>query len=208
MKAMVRTEFPILRVFDALSHRVLAGLDAIDRADSRRRALRSPVIWLSVVALAACLAVVTINVRSQSRNQTFDAAIASFERSQQKFTPTVGAKSLDDLAAALIYQFGVAPVWDFTSLDMVSIGGQIDHSSDGSPVAHTFYKGSKRSLLCILNREQVERSLSGGTVINGIHLYRYRGFTIAATNRYTVFCLMVTNLPPSELERALEQRRD
>jgi anti-sigma factor RsiW len=205
LKATIRTELPMLRASDALHHRVRAGLDAIDRADTRRRALRSPVMWLSAVALAASLALVTIKLRAQPRNPMFDAAIASFERSQQNFVPTVGAKSVDELAVALINQFGVALVWDFTSMNLLPVGGRIEHAPDGSPVAYTMYEGSKGSLLAIITREDVVRPPSGGTVIKGIHIYQYQGFTIAETNRYAVLCVMVTRLSPGELERAFER---
>lgn len=205
MKAMIRGEAPMYRAPDALRERICRGLDEIDRAGARRRPMRTRMMWVSAAALAACLALAIVNMRAQPRDPMFDAAIVSFERSQKNFAPTVGTRSVDDLARALINQFGVALVWDFTSVGMVPVGGRVDHSADGQPVAYTMYKGDKGSLLCIIKREDLVHPLSGGTVVKGIHIYRYKGFTIAATNRYSVFCVMVTQLSPDELARALER---
>lgn len=203
LKAMIQAELPTLKAPEALRQRIRAGMDEIDRAAARQqRAMRSRVTWLAGAALAACLALVIVNLRAQAQNQVFDAAIASFEQSQRNFSPTVGTRSVDELAVTLINQFGVALVWDFTSLGMAPVGGRVDHTLDGKPVAYTLYKGGKDSLLCIIKREDVLPRLSGGTVVKGIHIYKYKGFTIAATNRYSVFCVMVTKVPPNEVARA------
>ena len=176
LKATIRTELPMLKAPDALRQRIHAGLDRIDRANTRRRrVLRSPIMWLSATALAASLALVifNLNLRGQPQNPMFDAAIASFERSQQHFVATVGTKSVDDLALALIKQFGIAVLWDFSSMGVLPVGGRIDQTPDGKAVAYALYKGSRGTLLSIINREDVLHPLIGGTVVKGIHVYEY-----------------------------------
>jgi hypothetical protein len=77
--------------------------------------------------------------------------------------------------------------------------------ADGKVIAYSLYKGGKGSLLCIIDRDEDFRFPPGDQVVKGIHLYRYKGYSIAATNRYSVFCVMITDLPLSDLARAFEQ---
>lgn len=207
LKSIIREEFPILTAPEALRARISAGMDEIDRGSVRRRpVLRSRITWIAAAALAASLALVVVNIRGQAQDRLFDNAIASFERTHNSFNPNVGTRSVDELAVTLINQFGVALVWDFSSVGMAPVGGRVEHTADGKPVAYTMYKGGKDSLLCIIKREDVMPALSGGTVVRGIHVYRYKGFTIAATNRYSVFCVMVTNVPADEIARAFAKQ--
>src|SRR6202011_1770784 len=143
---------------DGLRRRILASLDAADRAEARRMRtfrLKRPPVWIAAASLAACMAVIVFNLRTHSvENPAFDAAVASFVDSERKFVPTVGAGSTDELAVAMINQFGVPLVWDFSSIGLSSRGGRIDKMPDGKDVAYSLYKGSKGSLLCIINRDE------------------------------------------------------
>jgi len=208
-RAMLRENVPQIPAPDALRQRISASLDAADRAESRimsARRFKRPIRWAAAVAIAALLAVIIVNGRTHSTaNPAFDAAIASYVDSQRKFVPTVGAASTDELAVALINQFGVPLVWDFSSIGLTSRGGRIDKTPDGKVVAYSLYQGSKGSLLCIIKRDDSFRFPSGDQVVKGIHFYRYKGYSIAATNRYSVFCVMVTNLSVADLERALDR---
>lgn len=203
LKAIIRAGLPTLSAPQTLRERIRTGMDEIDRAALSRRRLRGWVGWTAAAAaLAAALAFAIINFRGQPRNPMFDTAIASFERAQTNFAPSAGTRSADELALTMINQFGIAMVWDFSSMGLTPVGARVEHTADGRPVAYTLYTGGKGSLLCIIKREDVMPQLSGGTVVKGIHIFRYKGFTIAATNSYAVFCVMVTNLPPDEVARA------
>jgi hypothetical protein len=193
-----------------LRQRILTSLDAVDRNEARiARAHRfnKPQLWVAAVSLAACLALITFNLKRRSvENPVFDAAIASYVDSERKFVPTVGAGSNDELAVALINQFGVPLVWDFSSIGLTSQGGRIDKMPDGKVVAFSLYKGSRGSLLCIINRREAFRFPSGDQVVKGIHLYRYKGYSLAVTDRYSsVFCVMVTDLSVADLARAFSR---
>jgi anti-sigma factor RsiW len=208
-KALLQKGFPIIAAPAALRERISAALDAIDRAQPRARVrvFRRPRLWMAVGgSLAACLAMLVVNFSlRETANPMFDPAVASFLESEKDFSPNVGSRSTDALAVALIEQFGVAPIWDFSSLGLVSAGGRIDHTADGKAVAYMLYKGAQGSLLCKIDREEVFHFPSGGRVVKGVHIYRYKGFSIAATNRYAVFCVMVTRLPVAQVARAFDQ---
>jgi hypothetical protein len=170
------------------------------------RRFNRPPLWIAAASLAAGLAVMVFNLRPhQADNPSFDRAIAAYVDSERRFVPTVGASSADELAAELIDQFGVPLVWDFSSIGLTSRGGRIDKQADGKVVAYALYKGSKGSLLCIVNRREEFQFPPEDQIVKGIHLYRYKGYSIAATDRYSVFCVMVTDLSVEDLARALDQ---
>jgi hypothetical protein len=208
-RLMLKENVPVIAAPEALRQRIAASLDAVDRAQARKTRLRSfnrPPLWLVAASLAACLAIMVFNLRSRpGGNPAFDAAIASYQGSQKEFVPTVGSKSPDDLAVALINQFGVPLVWDFSAIGLASKGGRIDKAPDGAAVAYSLYKGSRGSILCIITRNEPFRFPLGDQVVKGIHLYRYKGYSIAATDRYSVFCVMVSDLSLDELARAFER---
>ena len=208
-KALLQKGPPIIAAPKALRERISAALDAIDRAQpkARVRIFRRPLLWMAIGgSLAACLALLVVNFSlTEPGNPMFDSAVASFLNSEKGFSPNVGSGSTDALAVALIEQFGVAPIWDFSSLDLASVGGRIDHTADRKAVAYTLYKGGQGSLLCRIDREEVLHFPSGGRVVKGVHIFRYKGFSIAATNRYAVLCVMVTRLPLEQLARAFDQ---
>jgi len=208
-RVMLKENVRVIPAPDSLRQRILASLDAADHAQAkvtRRRRLRRPPFWIAAASLAACVALVIFNFRTRSiKNPTFDSAIASYVDSERKFVPTVGAKSTDDLAAALINQFGVPLVWDFSSIGLASQGARIDKMPDGKVVAYSLYTGSKGSLLCIIRRADDFRFPPGDQVVKGIHLYRYKGYSIATTNRYAVFCVMISDLPQADLARVFDR---
>ena len=203
-KAMVQKAIPIVSAPDALRRRIIEAFDAEDRAQRKARARisRRPMLWIAATSIAAAVLMLVVNLNlNRAANPTFDAAIAAYLKSEQSFTPTVGAGSNDDLALAMINQFGVPMVWDFSSIGLAPAGGRIDHTTDGKAVAYSMYKGSSGSLLCIIKRTDKFNFPSSDQVVKGIHLYRYKGFSIAATDRYAVFCVMVTRLPIADLAR-------
>lgn len=213
-KTMIHERVRIIPAPDALRRRIGAALDAADEAESRvhlvarRKAfVRRPAFWMTAASLAASIALLVLNFRIyQPANHTFDAAIASYRTSEKKFVPTVGAGSNAELAEALINQFGVPLVWDFSSIGLAPVGGRIDHDSDRKVVAYSMYKGNNGSLLCIIDREEQFHFPPGGQLVKGIHIYSYKGYSIAATDRYaSVFCVMVTRLPADDLARAFNQ---
>jgi hypothetical protein len=207
-RAMLRENIPEVPAPEALRRRILASLDAVDRAEARVTRLRRfqrPGLWVAAASLAACLAVMVFNLRMrQADNPAFDTAIAAYVDSERQFVPTVGRASSDELAVALINQFGVPLVWDFSAVGLTSKGGRIDKTADGKVVAYSLYKGRKGSLLCIIDRSEDFRFPPGDQTVKGVHLYRYRGYSIAATNRYSVFCVMVTDLSIADLARAFD----
>ncbi len=187
-----------------LRARILAALNEVDReAEARER--RRIVAWISVGTIAACLvAIVFMQLRPVS-NPTFDAAIATFNKMEPNFTPNVPSNSPDQLAAAFIYQFGVPMAWDFSLLGLSTVGGRFEHNSDGAPVGYSLYKGDRGALLCIVYRDEAFNFPRGGELVKGIHLYRYKGYSIAATRRYAVFAILVTKLPASDLSQVFAQ---
>ena len=209
MKAEIQTVTAV-RAPQELRARILAALDEVDReseraASPRRRSLSRTFRWMAAGAIAACLvAVVTLRVTIQS-NPTFDSAIATFEKSQQNFTPNIPSNSADALAASFITQFGVPMAWDFSSLGLSVAGGRIDHQPDGRVVGYSMYKGGRGSLMCIIYRADAMAFPPGGQLVKGIHLYQYKGYAIAETNRYAVFSIMVSTLPASELQQVFAQ---
>jgi hypothetical protein len=208
-RIMIQENLRVIPAPGALRQRILTSLDAVDRAEARIarvRRFRRPQLWVAAASLAACLALIIFNLQRRSvESPVFDDAIASYVDSERKFVPTVGIGSNDDLAVALINQFGVPLVWDFSSIGLTSQGGRIDKMRDGTVVAYSLYKGDKGSLLCIINRSEAFRFPPGDEVVKGIHLYRYKGYSIAVTDRYSVFCVMVTDLSVADLARAFNR---
>jgi hypothetical protein len=206
---MIKDNVRVIPAPDALRRQIAASLDAIDRRDSKRTRLRNiggQPLWVAALSLAACLAFIVLNLRSHSFDTpVFDGAIASYVASQRDFVATVGTKSTDDLAIAMINQFGVPLVWDFSAAGLTSRGGRIDKTADGHIVAYSLYKGDRGSLLCIIDRGEGFRFPPGDQVVKGIHLYRYKGYSIAATDRYSVFCVMISDLPVAEMARAFDR---
>jgi hypothetical protein len=208
-RTMLKENVRVIPAPGALRRQIAASLDAIDRTESKRiprRIVNRPRLWVPTVSLAACLALIVLNLQTHSfDNPIFDGAIASYVASQRQFVPTLGTKSTDDLAIAMINQFGVPLVWDFSSAGLTSRGGRIDKMRDGTVVAYSLYEGTSGSLLCIIGRREGFRFPPGDQVVKGIHLYRYKGYSIAATDRYSVFCVMISDLPVAELARAFNR---
>jgi anti-sigma factor RsiW len=189
-----------------LRNRIMAALDEVDRrSQSRVRYLRRPLALTAIAALAACLIAVTILRVQQPANPAFDAAIESFVKSEQSFASNVPSKSADELAVTYIDRFGVPMAWDFSSIGLEVAGGRIDQSSDGRPIGYSLYKGSRGSLIAVICRNDLFNFPPGGETVKGVHIYHYRGYSVAATNRYSVFCIMVTRLPTSDLAQAFSQ---
>jgi anti-sigma factor RsiW len=207
IKSILQTKVPIVPAPDSLRMKIAAALDNEDASERARRAsVFRPAIWTTaaVMAAAAILLVVILRVR-QTSVPAFDEAITSYRQSERNFTPAIGTNSNEGLAVALINEFGVAPVWDFSSLGLSPVGGRIAHAADGKATAYSMYQGQRGSLLCIIDRNDNFHFPSRGQVVKGIHIYRYDGYSIAVTNRYSVFCIMVTRLPVTDLARAFNR---
>lgn len=188
-----------------LRERILAALNEVDR-ESEVRERRRVVAWISIGSIAACVvAVLFMQFLRPVSNPTFDAAIATFDKMEPNFTPNVPSNSPDQLAAAFIYQFGVPMAWDFSSIGLSAVGGRFEHDSDGAPVGYSLYKGDRGALLCIVYRDEAFDFPSGGELVKGIHVYRYKGYSIAATRRYSVFAILVTKLPAADLSQVFAQ---
>ena len=189
-----------------LRNRIMAELDEVDRqSQSRVRSIRRPLAWTAIGAMAACLIAVIVLHAQQAANPAFDAAIQSFVQSEQSFASNVPSKSADELAVTYIDRFGVPMAWDFSSIGLEVAGGRMDQSSDGRTIGYSLYKGSRGSLLAVVYRNDLFNFPAGGEMVKGIHIYHYRGYSVAATNRYSVFCIMVTRLPTSDLAQAFSQ---
>jgi anti-sigma factor RsiW len=189
-----------------LRNRIMAALDEVDRqSQSRARSIRRPLAWTAIGALAACLIAVIVLRAQNAANPAFDAAIQSFVKSEQSFACNVPSKSADELAVTYIDRFGVPMAWDFSSIGLEVAGGRMDQSSDGRTIGYSLYKGSRGSLLAVVYRNDLFNFPAGGEMVKGIHIYHYRGYSVAATNRYSVFCIMVTRLPMSDLAQAFSQ---
>ena len=191
-----------------LRQRILLALDEEDRVTQlRARRLSRSVRWLSAGAVAACLlAVLVFHFHTYGNsNPAFDTAIASYEKAEQAFTPNIPSRSPDELAVAFIEKFGVPMAWDFGSLQLHSAGGRIERGVDGAPVGYSLYKGPRGSMLCVIHRDDEFQFPAGGQVVKGIHIYQYKGYSVAATNRYAVFVIMVSNMPADDLAQAFAQ---
>jgi hypothetical protein len=184
-----------------LRDRILAALDEVDRtSEPRVRYLRKPVVWIASAALAASLILLILNLRvAGPSNPVFDAAIQSFVNSERSFLASEPSRSPDEVAVAFIEQFGVPMAWDFSSMGLTLAGARIDRAADGSAIGYGLYRGARGSLLCVMYRNDLFRFPAGGEVVKGIHIYQYKGFSVAATNKYSVFCIMVTRMPAGEL---------
>ena len=207
MKAEVK-KLGSVRAPAELRNRIMAALDEVDRqsqSQSRVRSIRRPLAWTAIGAMAACLIAVIVLHAQQAANPAFDAAIQSFVQSEQSFASNVPSKSADELAVTYIDRFGVPMAWDFSSIGLEVAGGRMDQSSDGRTIGYSLYKGSRGSLLAVVYRNDLFNFPAGGEMVKGIHIYHYRGYSVAATNRYSVFCIMVTRLPTSDLAQAFSQ---
>lgn len=198
------TSLAAVRAPNDLRQRILLALDEEDRVTRRRRLSRS-VRRISVGAVAACLLAVLVFHTYRSSNPAFDTAIASYEKAEQAFTPNVPSRSPDELAVAFIEKFGVPMAWDFASLQLHSAGGRIERGADGNPVGYSLYTGPRGSLLCVIQRDDEFQFPAGGRIVKGIHIYQYKGYSVAATNRYAVFVIMVSNMPADDLANAFAQ---
>ncbi|HUA33418.1 MAG TPA: hypothetical protein VMA09_07425 [Candidatus Binataceae bacterium] len=209
MKAEMQT-LTAVRAPLELRDRILAALDEVDRESERAAAQRSRSLgrtfsWIAAGAIAACLVAVVFLRASFQTNPAFDSAIATFEKSQQNFAPNIPSDSAAELAASFITQFGVPMAWDFSSLGLSVAGGRIDHAPDGRVVGYSMYKGNRGTLMCIIYRADAIAFPPGGQLVKGIHIYEYKGYSIAETNRYAVFAIMVSTVPAADLQQAFAQ---
>jgi anti-sigma factor RsiW len=206
-KRLIRERLSIAPAPAALRERIVAALDTIRDApvQERRLSFRCPAVRVSIgVAAALAAAIVVFIATRPPANPEFDAAIAAYEKAQQQFTPNIPSHTVDDMAVSLAAQFGLPFIWDFSSIGLSLAGARIDHTSERRPVAEAYYKGSVGSLLCIMRREDAVLDFPpDGRVIKGVHVYKYRGFSIAETQYNTVFCVMVTRLSADQLRPAL-----
>jgi hypothetical protein len=187
-----------------LRERILAALNEVDR-ESEARERRRIVARISAGTLAACVVAFVIMWLRPVSNPTFDTAIATFDKMAPNFTPNVPSSSPDQLAAAFIYQFGVPMAWDFSSLGLSAVGGRFEHDAEGAPIGYSLYKGDRGALLCVVYRDEAFDFPQGGELVKGIHLYRYKGYSIAVTRRYAVFAILITKLPASDLSQVFAQ---
>lgn len=204
IKSILQTKVPIVPAPQSLRMKIVAALDNVDAGERARRSSVAgrPAICTTASVMAAAAIVLVVVLQMRQAVPAFDQAITTYAQSERNFTPAAGTSSYEGMAVALINEFGVAPVWDFSSLGLSPVGGRIAHGVDGKPTAYSMYRGRHGSLLCIIKRNDNFHFPPGGQIVKGIHIYQYNGYSIAVTNRYSVFCIMVTKLPVAELARA------
>ena len=219
LKALLREHLPIIPAPAALRQGIAAALDDLAAIPKKRpRRVRMRLLGVPLAA-AAALAAVTLVFRGMGlhfpeipphgnralvRNPAFDAAVASYLASEKRFTPNIASRTVDELANSLNEQIGFPFVWDFSSVGLKLAGARVDRQPDGKVVVSSLYKGTKDSILCI-NYLDLSPFPSGGQLIKGIHVYRYKNLHVCATRYNGVACLMVTLLPAQELARAFSQ---
>jgi mycothiol system anti-sigma-R factor len=206
LKALIRERITIMPAPPELRKRIAAVLEAKTAGAARKGLMRKPLWMASVAALAAAAAVLVVILVSgigQPQNPRFDAAVADYLKSEQSFKSSAGLRSVDELAVALANQFGYPYVWDFSSLGMALAGARIDHLAGGKVVAYSLYKGARGSILCINFRALDYVPPPGGQMLRGVRFYRYKDLWVGIVRYGTVFCLLVTRLPPAQMAPAL-----
>ncbi|MGH7837963.1 MAG: hypothetical protein ACREQC_09090, partial [Candidatus Binataceae bacterium] len=138
-------------------------------------------------AMAASLGL-TIFALSAGRLQVapipdFDRAIASYEQSLNDFRPNVPSGSLEAVLTAYI-EHGMAPyMWDFGPQGFKLVGGRIDRLADGTPVAYTWFRGSRGGVMCLMRPTAAFQPPAATHEENQhIFFYRYHGFSVAMLN--------------------------
>jgi uncharacterized membrane protein YidH (DUF202 family) len=214
LKDLIRRSVPLMAAPAALRHRIGASLEELDETQRSRpgfpRLLLRHCVLVPAVALAALLLVILTPRAIPRHNPFFDAAIAAYRGTEASFNSNVPGDSISDFALAIDEAFGTPYGWDFSNIGLNLSGARIDHSTGGKPVAYGLYRGARGSLLTILTLSPALRIPSGGQVVKGIHIYKYKGFSIAVV-RYENFsaigdggitCVMVSRLPPEVLAQA------
>jgi hypothetical protein len=147
-------------------------------------AVRFDTQWLMPLGLAASVLIMVFSLRANfAPEPNFDLAIASYDRSLRNFHPNVPSTTIDSVLIAYIESGMPAYMWDFGSQGFKLAGGRIERLSDGTPVAYTWFRGSRNGVICLLRKvaafippaatnQERDRML----------FYRYKGFSVCMIN--------------------------
>jgi negative regulator of sigma F NrsF-like protein len=137
-------------------------------------------IIASIVALIFILKVTSENF---APIPDFDLAIENYERSLGGFRPNVPSSSIETVLTAYIEHGMPAYMWDFSPQGFKLVGGRWEHLPDGTPVTYTWFRGTKRGVICMFRQSY---GFNPPSTIHEQHhhllFYRYRGFSVCLSN--------------------------
>ena len=209
LKALIHERIPIIPAPPALRQKIGAALDLEDASVPvrRQRFSRRP-LWLGSFGALAVAAIVLVlilvgGLGRQPSGGALEAVAQDYLSAERGFASSSALSSPDDLAQALMTEFGYPFIWDFSSVGLTLAGARIEHRPGGRTVAYSLYKGKRGSILCI-NLRRWDFSLPpGGKDLHGVRFYKYRGLWVGVVNYGSVFCYFVSRMAPAEMLPAL-----
>jgi hypothetical protein len=229
VKALLRERAAMLRTPTMVRGSILAALDAIDSADAPKGAtrgrdrsggadrggwltMRRARIWIPA-ALAAMLVFAFVVLHGGSGTTPaqaippFDVAIDNYKQFVDHFEPNIKSTAPADISDAYMEHELPGFVWNFQRVGYKLIGGRVDHLTDGTPVAYTFYRGDNGTILCTYMKShglqpppgelQQPDQPSGYAGVH--HYYQYKGYRVCLSYpRSGCICILVTRQPMQE----------
>ena len=217
VKALLRERAVIRRTPPIVRSSILAALDAIDSADASKSAshgrpggadrtgmltMRRARIFIPA-ALAAVAVFAFVMLHGVNRPAPtvaippFDSAISNYNHFVAHFEPNVQSDSPADISDAYMDHKLPGFLWNFQHSGYKLVGGRVDSLPDGSPVAHTFYRGKTGAILCTFTKSHGLRPPDGEMQeMNGHHCYLYKGYSVCLSYPPGGFmCILVSRNP-------------
>ena len=229
VKALLRERAAMLRTPPMVRGSILAALDAIDSADAPKGAtrgrdrsggadrggwltMRRARIWVPAT-LAAMLVFAFVILHGGSGTTPaqaippFDVAIDNYKQFVDHFEPNIKSTAPADISDAYMEHELPGFVWNFQRVGYKLIGGRVDHLTDGTPVAYTFYRGDNGTILCTYMKShglqpppgELQQPDQPSGYAGEHHYYQYKGYRVCLSYpRSGCICILVTRQPMQE----------
>jgi hypothetical protein len=229
VKALLRERAAMLRTPTMVRGSILAALDAIDSADAPKGAtrgrdrsggadrggwltMRRARIWVPAT-LAAMLVFAFVILHGGSGTTPaqaippFDVAIDNYKQFVDHFEPNIKSNAPADISDAYMEHELPGFVWNFQRVGYKLIGGRVDHLTDGTPVAYTFYRGDNGTILCTYMKShglqpppgELQQPDQPSGYAGEHHYYQYKGYRVCLSYpRSGCICILVTRQPMQE----------
>ena len=128
--------------------------------------------------------------------------------SSSHFEPNIKSNAPADISDAYMEHELPGFVWNFQRVGYKLIGGRVDHLTDGTPVAYTFYRGDNGTILCTYMKShglqpppgELQQPDQPSGYAGEHHYYQYKGYRVCLSYpRSGCICILVTQQPMQEV---------
>jgi len=131
-----------------------------------------------------------------------DMVVAAFTASEQHFEPDPLCLSYG--SAAEHYHSARMPafIWSFEAFGFHLVGGRIGKLADGRPATFTLYRADRGAIMCIRFHAADFRIPAGAhAMTEDRYAYSYQGCSLVISVEKQWVCVLISNLPDSQLEK-------